>query len=453
MMQQQILLKDATIINEGSMRIGHLLLANGLIEHIWMDEETIPEAIMRNARIYELKGHWVFPGVIDDQVHFREPGLEYKGDIMSESMAAVAGGITSFMEMPNTIPQTTTQEQLEKKFLAAEAKSLANYSFYIGATNENIDQLKATDRNHVCGIKVFMGSSTGNMLVDQVDVLREIFKIKKIPVATHCEDETTVKTNLGFAKKQFGEHIPFDRHPVIRSHEACEKSTRLAISLAEQYQTRLHLLHLSTANEIRLLDNSSALRDKLITAEVCVHHLWFSDRDYENKGGFIKWNPAIKSEADRNALLKGLLNGYLDVVATDHAPHSLEEKKRTYLECPSGGPMVQHALLTMLELTHKGVMPPEKIAEVMCHNPAICFQINKRGFIRKGYAADIVVVAPDTPYKVTTDNILYKCRWSPLIDYEFKSSIVYTFVNGYPVYEQGQIHDTIKSQALVFSRP
>lgn len=452
MMQQQILLKDATIINEGSTQKGHLLLGNGLIEQVWMHREPIPDTIMRHASIYELDGHWVFPGVIDDQVHFREPGLEYKGDIMSESRAAVAGGITSFMEMPNTIPQTTTQEQLENKFSLAAKKSLANYSFYIGATNENIDQLKATDRNHVCGIKVFMGSSTGNMLVDNVDALRDIFRIQKIPVATHCEDETTIRTNLGFAEKQFGKHIPFYQHPVIRSHEACEKSTRLAISLAEQYQTRLHLLHLSTANELRLLDNSTALHDKQITAEVCIHHLWFSERDYEEKNGFIKWNPAIKSEADRQALRNGLLNGYLDVVATDHAPHSLEEKSRTYLECPSGGPMVQHALLAMLELAHKGLVSPEKIAEVMCHNPAICFQIKGRGFIRKGYAADIVVVAPNTPYKVSEENTLYKCRWSPFMGYEFKSSIVCTFVNGHPVYEYGKVMDEVKSQALVFSR-
>lgn len=452
MVSQPIFLKDAYIINEGSAFKGHLLLKDGKIERILPAGDIATGLLPENIKTYDLDGYWVMPGVIDDQVHFREPGMEYKADIQTESMAAVAGGITSYMEMPNTIPQTTTQNALEKKFALAAEKSLANYSFYIGATNENIDELRATDKNNVCGIKVFMGSSTGNMLVDDVEVLKNIFRIKKLPIATHCEDEATIKANMAYAEQTFGGNIPFGQHPVIRSHDACEKSTRLAISLAERYDTRLHVLHLSTANELLLLDHSTDLNKKMITAEVCIHHLWFSDEDYASRGPWIKWNPAVKGSADRQELMKALLAGYLDVVATDHAPHTIEEKQRPYASCPSGGPMVQHALPAMLELYHKGMISLEKIVEVMCHNPAICFNIRNRGFIREGYAADLVVIAPEKPFEVSKENLLYKCKWSPFEGQTFRSSIDITFVNGRAVFEKGVFNDGVKGQALTFSR-
>ena len=449
---EKSLLKDATIVNEGSAFRGHLLLSDGKIERIFQSDGQLPGALTEGCKVYELDGYWVLPGIIDDQVHFREPGMEYKGDILTESTAAVAGGITSFMEMPNTIPQTTTQKELEKKFAIGAEKSLANYSFYMGATNDNIDELRATDRNNVCGIKVFMGASTGNMLVNDIEALKNIFMIKRLPVATHCEDEAIIKTNLSQVEKEFGQAIPVRMHPRIRSHDACEKSTRLAISLAERFGTRLHLLHLSTANEVRLLDNSTGLKEKMITSEVCVHHLWFAENDYDEKGSFIRWNPAIKSEYDRTSLIKALLSGHIDVVATDHAPHSEQEKMRPYLSCPSGAPMVQHSLLAMLELHHRGVMSLEKIVEVMCHNPAICFNIKDRGFIREGYAADLVVVAPGKSHTVSRENILYKCGWSPMEGQTFRSSVVYTFVNGFPVYDNGKINASQKGQPLAFSR-
>jgi dihydroorotase len=452
MVSQPILLKDASIINEGTIYKGHLLLHDGKIERILPAGNINIGPYPNDIKTYNLDGLWVIPGIIDDQVHFREPGFEHKADIQTESMAAVAGGITSYMEMPNTNPQTTTQSALEKKFALAAEKSLANYSFYIGATNKNIDELRATDKNNVCGIKVFMGSSTGNMLVDNAEVLKTIFRIKKLPIATHCEDEATIKANMAYAEQKFGSSIPFGQHPVIRSHEACEISTRLAISLAERYETRLHILHLSTANELLLLDHSTELDKKMITAEVCIHHLWFSDDDYATKGPWIKWNPAVKGSDDRKALMKALLAGYLDVVATDHAPHTIEEKQRPYASCPSGGPMVQHALPAMLEFFHKGMISLEKIVELMCHNPAICFNIRNRGFIREGYAADLVVIAPERSCKVSKENLLYKCNWSPFEGQTFRSSIDMTFVNGRVVYEKGIFNDGVKGQALTFSR-
>lgn len=445
------LLKNAQIVNEGLIFTGDLFINNGLIERIFpsghgghFNEER--------CRIIDLSGLMLMPGVIDDQVHFREPGLTHKADIGTESRAAVAGGITSYMEMPNTLPQTTTQALLEKKFELASQKSLANYSFYIGATNENQDELLATDARHASGIKVFMGSSTGNMLVDDPMALTSIFRDARIPVAVHCEDENTIAGNLDAAVAQYGDNIPMFMHAAIRNHEACEKSSRLAVSLAERYKTRLHILHLSTANEIRMLDNETPLHKKLITSEVCVQHLWFSSEDYIKKGSFIKWNPAIKHENDRRALIKAINEGYIDVVATDHAPHTLQEKQKTYTHCPSGGPMVQHALPAMLTLASKHAIGYEKIVELMCHNPAICFNINNRGFIREGYAADIVVIDPEKKQTVKKDNILYKCGWSPLEGTALDYSVAYTFVNGNIVYEKGNIVDASRGKALTFTR-
>jgi dihydroorotase len=447
-----LFLKNATIINEGSIFRGHLLLKQGLIHDIIFDNtiELLPES--SNIKTIDLEGRWLMPGIIDDQVHFREPGLTHKADLQTESTAAAAGGITSFMEMPNTIPQTTSQGILEEKFRLGQEKSLVNYSFYIGATNENIEELRHTDKNHVCGIKVFMGASTGNMLVDNPESLKRIFGMQRIPIAVHCEDERVISANLAIAKRLYGENIPIRMHPVIRSHDACESSSRLAVSLAERYGTRLHLLHLSTANEMKLLDNSIALSQKQITAEACVHHLWFTDSDYESKGSFIKWNPAIKTKSDRDALRMALTQGYIDVVATDHAPHTFDEKQNAYLSCPSGAPMVQHALVAMLELYHQGVITLEKLVEVMCHNPAICFNIKGRGFIRKGYAADLVVVDPDRPLSIGKDKLYYKCGWSPLEGVEVRSSVFMTLVNGLIVYHEGKINESVRGQALTFSR-
>lgn len=452
MPSKEYLLKNAIIINEGKSFKGHLIIKDGKIASILNDGQHPGDTLSIEAETFELDGLWLMPGVIDDQVHFREPGLTHKEDLTSGSRAAAAGGITSFMEMPNTLPQTTTQELLEKKFRLGQEKSLVNYSFYMGATNDNIEELQATDRNNVCGIKVFMGSSTGNMLVDRSESLKRIFSISKIPVAVHCEDETVIRTNLANARRFYGDAIPMRHHPAIRNHEACETSSRLAISLADRYGTRLHLLHLSTANELKLLDNTTPPGQKQITAEVCTHHLWFTENDYEEKGPWIKWNPAVKGITDREALIEALLSGHIDIVATDHAPHTMEEKLKPYEACPSGGPMVQHSLPLMLEFYHQGRLTRERITELMCHNPAICFGIKNRGFIREGYAADLVVVNPDQSRLVSKDTLFYKCGWSPLEGITLDSSVIYTFVNGNLVYEKGIVHDTIKGQALQFSR-
>lgn len=443
-------LRNATIINEGQTFRGSLLIRDGKIEKIIRGDA--PENLGEQYRKIGLEGFLLMPGVIDDQVHFREPGLTHKGHIYSEAKAAVAGGVTSFMEMPNTQPQTVTQKALEDKYRLGQEKSLVNYSFYMGTTNDNLEEVRATDPNHVCGIKIFMGASTGNMLVDNPETLSGIFRQARLPVAVHCEDESTIQRNLALAKESFGEKIPLNQHPIIRSHEACLKSSRLAVELAKKFGTRLHLLHLSTADEMNLLDNTQALKNKQITAEACIHHLWFTDADYAERGSLIKWNPAIKTAADRDALRQGLNNGLIDVLATDHAPHTLEEKQQSYLKCPSGGPMVQHSLLAMLELVKEGVLSLEQMVTLMCHNPATCFQIKYRGFIRESYAADLVVIDPRKKYTVTKDNILYHCGWSPLEGTTFNSSVMYTFVNGIPVFEQGTFHETVKGQALEFSR-
>jgi len=448
----QLLLKNATIINEGRIFKGHVLTGDGLILSVFSEgqDRLLPEHT--SVKTIDIAGCWLMPGIIDDQVHFREPGLTHKADLHSESKAAAAGGVTSFMEMPNTIPQTTTQALLEQKFQTAQEKSLVNYSFYIGATNDNIDELKATDKKNVCGIKVFMGASTGNMLVDNPESLRRIFSVSKIPVAVHCEDEQMIRNNLTIARRLYGENIPIRMHPIIRNHLACESSSRLAVSLALRLDTRLHLLHLSTAGEMMLLDNKTPLEQKQITAEACVHHLWFTEEDYAGRGTHIKWNPAIKTAHDKRALLEALQLGYIDVVATDHAPHTLDEKQKPYESCPSGAPMVQHALPLMIQLHKQGKISIEKIVDLMCHNPARCFNIINRGFIRKGFAADLVVVDPAASQKIARESLMYKCGWSPLDGMELAATVVMTIVNGHIVYENGVIHEKVRGQALRFSR-
>ena len=449
---QDLLLKNALIVNEGKIFRGGVLIRQGRIEKLFGAPEMQEEDYPQDIRTMDLDGLYLLPGVIDDQVHFREPGLTHKGDIATESAAAVAGGITSFMEMPNTLPQTTTQKALEEKFALGLEHSLANFSFYMGATNDNLEELRATDPGSVCGIKVFMGASTGNMLVDQPESLANIFRLTRLPIAVHCEDEATIQANLAIARKLYRDDIPAHHHPVIRDHEACETSSRLAVSLAERYGTRLHLLHLSTAGELRYLDRNTPLHEKRITAEACIHHLWFTREDYREKGPWIRWNPAVKDASDREALISGLADGLIDVVATDHAPHTREEKQRPYLQCPSGGPMVQHALVAMLEFFHRGRLPLEKIVDLMCHNPAVIFGVKDRGFIREGYAADLVAVQLDSPWTVTADNIRYKCGWSPMEGTVFKSAVMHTFVNGRHVYNQGKTDHAVRGEALRFSR-
>lgn len=446
-----ILIHNAILVNEGIEVQGSVLIDGDLIVDIFL--KNVPEAVLENAEIINAEGLYLFPGVIDDQVHFREPGLTHKADIFTESRAAVAGGITSFMEMPNTSPQTITQRLLEEKFKIGSDKSLANYSFYIGGTNDNLDELLQTDTKNVCGIKIFMGASTGNMLVDNPNTLDQIFKKSRCLIATHCEDETIIKENTLKYQAQYGDDIPVKFHPIIRSEEACLKSSSLAVSLAKKYDSRLHVLHISTAAELKLFDNSTPLKDKRITSEVCVHHLWFDDSDYENLGNLIKWNPAVKTQKDKDSLLEGLLNNYLDVIATDHAPHTLEEKSRPYTKAPSGGPLVQHSLVAMLEMNRQGKISLGHIINKMCHSPAITYNVQKRGFIRKGYFADMVLVDMTNEWTVSKDNLLYKCGWSPFEGTSFHSKIISTFVNGRRVYHKGVINDQFKGTSLKFDRP
>ncbi len=452
-MSKNLLLKNARIINEGKDFTGHIYIIQPYIEHIFHENEVIPESITNSSEIVDVKGRIVIPGVIDDQVHFREPGLTHKGDIFSESLAAVAGGITSFMEMPNTNPQTVSQKALEEKFKIGADKSIGNYSFYIGGTNDNVEELKATDIRNVCGIKVFMGSSTGNMLVDNPESLVKIFSsINNIPIAVHCEEESIIQANTKSAIEKFGENIPIEYHPVIRNAEACYTSSRKAVELAKKYNTRLHILHLSTAKEMTLLDNSPLNESKRITAEVCVHHLWFTKDDYKTKGSFIKWNPAIKELSDRDELWDALLNNKIDVIATDHAPHTFEEKQNIYTKCPSGGPLVQHSLPLMIENCKNGKITLTSVVEKMCHNPAICFNVKKRGFIKQGYFADMVVIDLNKKWIVERSNILYKCGWSPFEGQEFSSSVDYTIINGRIVYNNGIINDSLRGMSLEFNR-
>ena len=439
------LLKNGTVVNEGSSKEYDVLIRKNRIEKIGKNLSD------DSATIIDLAGKYIMPGCIDDQVHFREPGLTHKGNIYSESRAAVAGGITSFMEMPNTSPNATTQELLEDKYQIAKTHSIANYSFFMGATNDNLDEVLKTDAPKVCGVKVFMGSSTGNMLVDNEKTLAGLFSNVPMLIATHCEDEQTVRKNLADAKLKYGTEIPIELHPVIRNEEACYLSSSLAVHLAERHGARLHVLHISTAKETELFNNQLSLKDKKITAEACVHHLWFSEEDYASKGTFIKWNPAVKTISDREGIWKALLDNRIDVVATDHAPHTIEEKKNNYLNAPSGGPLVQHALISMMEHVKKGKITIERVVEKMAHNPAILFRIKERGFIREGYYADIVVVDPSRSYSVQQSNILYKCGWSPFEGYTFSSSINKTFVNGEIVYENNKVAEGTNGMRLSFN--
>jgi len=450
-MSKAILLVNANIVNEGKIYQANISIADGIIEQIIPGSE-INTSDFPNAQIIDLEGKHILPGIIDDQVHFRDPGLTRKGDLYTESKAAVAGGVTSFMEMPNTIPNALTQEILEDKYKNASQKSLANYSFYMGASNDNLEEILKTNPKNVCGIKVFMGASTGNMLVDNIDTLTGIFRKSKLLVATHCEDEETIQQNTAIFKEKYGEKVPIDAHPLIRSSKACFKSSKLAVSLAKLYNTRLHVLHLSSAAEMELFDNTIPLAKKKITSEVCVHHLWFNSSDYSKLGTRIKWNPAIKSKSDQEALFESLINDKLDVIATDHAPHNADEKNNTYFKAPSGGPLVQHSLPVMLDFYHKQKITLEKIVDKMCHAPAICFQVKKRGFIKPGYKADMVVVDLERPTKVSKENIYYKCAWSPFEGHTFNSSITHTFVNGNLIFDNGTFNESFRGERLLFDR-
>ncbi len=443
---------NAHIINEGRIIKADVVIQNGVIKLVLTDNFAIEDILLdEDTEFIDAEGLFLIPGVIDDQVHFREPGLTQKADISSESRAAVAGGVTSFMDMPNTIPNTLTQEILEEKYKLASQKSLANYSFYMGASNNNISEILKTDPNNVCGIKVFMGASTGNMLVDDPQALEQIFACSKSLIAIHAEDEKIIQDNSKKYREQYGENVPIDRHAAIRSTDACYSASSLAVSLAKKYNTRLHILHLSTAKELELFDHKTPLDKKRITAEVCVHHLWFNYLDYEEQGMLIKCNPSIKSPEDQTALLIGLLANKIDVIATDHAPHLLEEKDNTYFKSPSGIPLVQHSLLMMLEMYHKGKITLEKIVEKMCHAPAKCFKVDKRGFIRPGNYADLVLIDLNSTQEITEENILYKCGWSPLEGLTFHSKIVKTFVNGQMVFNNGEINEQVRGKRLTFN--
>ncbi|EAQ42701.1 dihydroorotase [Polaribacter sp. MED152] len=441
------LIKNANIVNENNTFMGDVLIENEIIKQIAKDISA-PE----NAEVIEANGKTLIPGFIDDQVHFREPGLTHKANIATESKAAVAGGITTFIEMPNTVPQATTQELLEDKFKIASKDSYANYSFMFGGTNDNLEELLKTDPKKVAGIKLFLGSSTGNMLVDDEAVLEKIFSSTKMIISVHCEDEATIRKNTAAYKETFGDDIPIKYHPIIRSEEACYLSSSKAIELAKKTGARLHIFHLSTEKETHLFRNDIPLEEKQITAEVCIHHLWFSDKDYAEKGTHIKWNPAVKTEKDRQGLWKALLDDRIDVLATDHAPHTLEEKNNVYTKAPSGGPLVQHAVTAILEKVKEGVIPIEKAVEKMSHNPAKLFQIEKRGFIKEGYFADLVLIDTNKPQTVSKDNILYKCGWSPFEGTTFSSTITHTFVNGNLMYNEGVFNEEVKGKRITFNR-
>jgi dihydroorotase len=451
-MQNAFQIVNALIVNEGHIFPGSVLISDGKIEKIEPDRSGHEVLPADGYTVIDAKGNYLLPGIIDCHVHFREPGLTHKADLFSESRAAVAGGVTSYMEMPNTIPQAVTLDLLEEKFKLASEKSLANFSFFLGASNHNINEIVNADPKLICGIKVFFGASTGSMLVDKQNVLEEIFCRSHLPVVAHCEDENTIRTNTQSMHAKYGEDVPVDMHPLIRSAEACFLSSQLAVSLARKYNTRLHIAHLSTAAEIGLLDNNLPLEQKRITAEVCTHYLWFCDKDYSVLGTKIKVNPAIKTSDDRDALLKGLLESHIDIVSTDHAPHLPEEKAQSYFKAPSGTPMIQHSLQVMLGFWHNGKISLEQLVEKMCHAPAICFGVKDRGFIRKGYYADLVLVDPNSPNTVDKSNILYKCGWSPFEGHKFQSKITHTFVNGNLVYENGRFNEANKGQRLIFVR-
>lgn len=441
-----LLVKNGLIVNQSLIEQKDILIKNDRIIKV---EKDISHP---GAKIIEAKGLHILPGVIDDQVHFREPGLTHKANIYSESKAAVAGGITSFMEMPNTVPNTLTQKLLQDKYDIAKKNSLANYSFYMGASNDNIEEVLKTNRKDVCGVKVFMGSSTGNMLVDSEQTLNNIFSKCDLLIATHCEDEQTVRNNLEVYKNQFGDDIPIKYHPIIRNEEACYLSSSLAVNLAKKHNTRLHILHISTAKELELFTNEVPLIEKRITAEACIHHLWFEDSDYDTKGTFIKWNPAVKTKTDRDTILNAVINDTIDVIATDHAPHTLKEKQNVYTKAPSGGPLVQHALPAMLELVKQEQITLTHVVKKMCHDVADCFQIEDRGYIKEGYFADLTLVDLNNPWEVSKANVLYKCGWSPFEGQQFGASINTTIVSGHVAYQNGQFDESQKGKRLTFIR-
>lgn len=441
------LIKNARIVNEGTVTEGFVLVRDGIIRAVGEGE---PAEHPMHVELLDAENQMLLPGVIDDQVHFREPGFTHKADIATESKAAVAGGVTSYMEMPNTRPQTINLEELEAKYRRAAEVSMSNYSFYLGATNDNIGELEKLDPRRHCGVKVFMGSSTGNMLVDDREALENIFKSAPGLIATHCEDEATIRENMRQYRERFGENVPVQLHPVIRSGEACYLSSSLAVELAQKHGSRLHVLHISTARELDLFEQGTDFDKKRITAEVCVHHLWFHDADYENKGTLIKWNPAVKTLHDRDSLMAALLNDKLDVVATDHAPHTIEEKQSKYFEAPSGGPMVQHSLVAMLELVRQKKLSLNKVVEKMCHAPARLFGIRDRGFIAPGYKADLVLVDPHREWTVAHRNLLYKCGWSPMEGETFHSSVTHTWVNGRLAFKEGMFNEMVRGERLEF---
>jgi len=440
------LIQNAQIVNEGQIFLGDVYIQDGFIQQIATHLDLPADEVL------DATGKYLLPGVIDDQVHFREPGLTHKGDIFSESRAAVAGGVTSFMEMPNTVPNTTTQALLAAKYAIGAETSLANYSFFMGATNDNLEEVLKTDSQTVCGIKIFMGSSTGNMLVDNQAVLEKIFREAPMLIAVHCEDEATIRANQQQYEEQYGDNIPMRCHPEIRSEEACYKSSAMAVALAQQHNTRLHILHISTAEEIDLFRNDILLAEKRITAEVCVHHLYFDKADYETLGSQIKCNPAIKEKRHKAALLSSLLANKLDIIATDHAPHTWDEKQNLYKKAPSGLPLVQHSLAVMLDFYQKGAITLERVVEKMCHAPAICFEVEKRGFIREGYWADLVLVDLNEQQTVTKENIRYKCGWSPLAGKTFNSAVTHTFVSGHLAFAQGRFDESKMGERLLFNR-
>ncbi len=439
---------NAILINEGKRFRGGLLIKGEFIQKIF--EGDLPADIPADTEMIDAEGRYLIPGAIDDQVHFREPGLTHKADIASESAAALAGGVTSYMEMPNTIPQATTHEELEKKYARAAEVSAVNYSFFLGATNDNLDEVLKTDPRRVCGVKVFMGSSTGNMLVDDKDTLAQIFKNAPTLIATHCEDEETIKKNIEIYRQKYGEVVPISRHPKIRSAEACYKSSSKAVELATKYDTRLHVLHISSAMEMDLF-KAGPVKDKKITSEACVHHLWFDERDYINYGTRIKWNPAVKSVEDKEALWEALLSDKIDVIATDHAPHTLDEKSHHYFKAPSGGPLVQHSVTAMFEFVEQGMITAEKVVQKMCHAPADLFHIDRRGYLREGYYADLVLINPNKPWTVCRENIIYKCGWSPFEGTTFSHQVSKTFVNGQLAYDRGHIEKSVRGKRLEFN--
>lgn len=441
------LITNAKIVNEGKVFEGDVLIKGPFIEKVGGDLQN-----QDVSQVVDARGHWLLPGAIDDQVHFREPGLTHKGTIYTESRAAVAGGVTSFMEMPNTNPPAFTQALLADKYQIASRDSLANYSFFMGTSNDNLEEVLKTDIKSVCGLKIFMGSSTGNLLVDDPKVLESIFSRFPSIIATHCEEEPTIRKNLADYKEKYGDNCPVAYHPLIRNEDACYKSSSFAIGLAKKHGTRLHILHISTAKETQLFDNSLPLEKKKITAEACIHHLWFNDADYARLGMNIKWNPAIKKASDQSEILKALLDNRIDVIATDHAPHTIEEKQQGYFQAPSGGPLVQHSIVAMLEMQQQGKITLEQVVQKMSHNVAILFQIDRRGFIREGYYADLVLVNPNQPWTVKKENILAKCGWSPFEGQTFHSAVSHTWISGHLAYEVGKFNESKMGERMSFNR-